>query len=151
MFQEIGFWQAYSASDIFGSLAAMLNGQWGEGTLAGAASLCRSDSGFHNVSSTMDELTLDLAPIEEHHRDPKYSDIFGNTGYLISFHILCFLLLLIVLLLFSASSPMRIPGTEGGYPMSSPIFHSGAKASSVAGASGTANFVGFPSSVQHGL
>lgn len=58
----------------------MLSGQWGgDGSLAGASSLCRSDSGFHNVSSTMDELTLDLAPIEEHHRDAKYSDMFSNS------------------------------------------------------------------------
>ncbi|CAJ0566966.1 unnamed protein product, partial [Mesorhabditis spiculigera] len=64
--------------------AAMLSGQWGAtqgdtGGLANASNLCRSDSGFHAVSSTMEELSLDLAPIDEHRDTNKFSDIFSTS------------------------------------------------------------------------
>ncbi|KAL6723014.1 hypothetical protein Aduo_018067 [Ancylostoma duodenale] len=57
-------------------------------SLPSHSSLCRSDSGFHAVT---EELSLDLAPIEEHQK--PLSELFsGNMS--------------------SVSSPMRIPGAE---------------------------------------
>ncbi|CAJ0948923.1 unnamed protein product, partial [Mesorhabditis belari] len=65
--------------------AALLSGQWGPtqvgetGGLAAASNLCRSDSGFHAVSSTMEELSLDLAPIDENRDSSKFSDLFSTS------------------------------------------------------------------------
>uniref|UniRef100_A0A7I4Z315 RING finger protein unkempt n=1 Tax=Haemonchus contortus TaxID=6289 RepID=A0A7I4Z315_HAECO len=54
-------------------------------SLPSHSTLCRSDSGFHAVT---EELTLDLAPIEEHQK--PLTDLFSG----------------------NMSSPMRIPGVE---------------------------------------
>ncbi|KAJ1356212.1 hypothetical protein KIN20_013884 [Parelaphostrongylus tenuis] len=57
-------------------------------SLPSHSSLCRSDSGFHAVT---EELTLDLAPIEEHQK--PLTELFSGN-------------------LSSVSSPMRIPGAD---------------------------------------
>ncbi|CAD6188845.1 unnamed protein product [Caenorhabditis auriculariae] len=70
-------------------------------SLPSHSSLCRSDSGFNGVNDTLDtslgtleELSLDLAPIDEHQNTPRqFGDLFGG-------------------ILSVSSSPMRIPGSE---------------------------------------
>uniref|UniRef100_A0A1I7WU38 Uncharacterized protein n=1 Tax=Heterorhabditis bacteriophora TaxID=37862 RepID=A0A1I7WU38_HETBA len=50
-------------------------------SLPSHSSLCRSDSGFHAITGTLEELSLDLAPIEEHQNSPRpLSELFGNNS-----------------------------------------------------------------------
>lgn len=64
-------------------------------SLPSHSSLCRSDSGFHAVTGTLEELSLDLAPIEENSR--PLSELFGSNSH-VNYN--------------QMTSPMRIPGAE---------------------------------------
>lgn len=105
---------------------AVRTGQWECNLLANAA-LARSDSGFHNVSNTLEELSLDLAPIEEHRDGKPFNELFTN----------------------SMTSPMRIPGSESYHtsPLASygePIFQSNPKLNIISPAAPNSVFSAFP-------